>query len=200
MTPGSFVNRLCLRWVGWYTRGLPPDVAERRRAEIASDLWEHERDAARAGMSDLAIRVEVLGRVFSGMSADLSWRREVDRQPRARFVDGERRVSKSSVRLEGAFLVLVAFDIALAAAMLPIAGSDLLYGVRALAVVAVLVTGLVLRSRAPLSSLGFVVVGAAGMVSLWFWLPPLYLVGLATIVVGIITTRRPRQPDPATSA
>jgi hypothetical protein len=134
------------------------------------------------------------------MSADLSWRRAVDRQPRARFVDGEKRVSKSSVRIEGVFLFLVAFDIALAAAMLPVAGSDFFYGVRALAVVAVLVTGLTLRSRAPLWTLGLVVVGAAGMVSLWFWLPPLYLVGLATIVVGVITTRRPRQPDPATSA
>lgn len=191
------MNRLCLAWVGWYTRGLPPDDAERRRAEIASDLWEHERDASHAGLTGLAISVEVLGRVLSGVPADLSWRRTVNRQPRTRLVNGGKHVSKPSARLEGVFLVLVAFNIAVAAAMLPMTGSNVLDGARALVVVAVLVTGLMLRSRAPLWSLGFVVVGAAGMVSLWFWLPPLYLVGLATIVVGVITTRRPRQPDPS---
>jgi hypothetical protein len=195
--PRSLTNRLCLRWVHWYTRDLPHDVAERRRAEIVSDLWEHEVDASNAGLSGAAISVEVLGRVLSGVPADLSWRRAVGRQPRTRPVSGGMSVSKRSARLEGVFLVLVALNIALSTAMLPVAGSNVLYGVRALAVVALLVAGLALRTRAPMSSLGLVVLGAAGMVSLWFWLPPLYLVGLATIVIGVITTRRPRQRDPA---
>jgi hypothetical protein len=200
MTPRSFAHRLCLRWVRWYTHGLPRDAAERRRAEVASDLWEHERDASEAGLSDLAISVEVVGRVLSGMPADLSWRRALGRQPRTRLVNGGKHMSKHAERLEGIFLVLVAFNIALAAAMLPVTGSDVLYGIRALAVVALLVAGLALRTRAPMSSLGLVVIGAAGMVSLWFWLPPLYLLGFATIVVGVITTRRPRRREPAPSA
>ena len=126
MRPRSLADRLCLRWVEWYTRGLPRDVADRRRAEIVSDLWEHEQDASRAGLADLAISVEVLGRVLSGVPADLSWRRAVGRRPRTRPVNGGVHVSKSSNRLEGIFLVLVAVNIALAAAMLPVAGSNVI--------------------------------------------------------------------------
>ncbi len=66
-------------WSAIYTRGLPPEEAERRRDEIRSDLFEH---AACAGATP-AQQVHVLGRVLWGIPADLSWRRAA-RAPRER--------------------------------------------------------------------------------------------------------------------
>jgi hypothetical protein len=61
--------RLVRRWIRLYTRGLPPDAAERRRAELESDLWEHLHDDGEAHASRM-----VLGRCVRGIPADLWWR------------------------------------------------------------------------------------------------------------------------------
>jgi hypothetical protein len=187
-------------WVRWYTRDLPHEVAVRRRAEIACDLWEHQQDATRAGLGRFACELEVVGRVLSGAPADLSWRRAVGKQPRTRLVPGGNVMHRSSSRLEGVFVVLVTLNIAIAVSMIPLIGTEVLYGLRALGVVAVLVGALLVRARAPLTSLLLLTIGAIGAVTLWFWLPPVYVIGLATIVVGALTTRRPmpRSNAPAT--
>ena len=49
MTAGDHTAALVARWVAWYTRHLPTEVAERRRAELASDLWEQRADARALG-------------------------------------------------------------------------------------------------------------------------------------------------------
>lgn len=69
-------ERLARAWVAFYTRGLPPEVAERRRGELASDLFEHTSGGSTP-------QAEVLGRVLWGIPADLSWRRAA-RAPRRR--------------------------------------------------------------------------------------------------------------------
>jgi hypothetical protein len=192
--------RFGMRWVGWYTRDLPDDVAARRRAEIACDLWEHQYDAARHGVSAFVFSLEVVGRVLSGVPADLSWRRAVGRQPRARLVPGGNVVSRVASKLEMAFVILVTLNVAMAFSMVPLIGTEVLYGIRALGVVAVLVTALVVRARAPRTSFALTVLGTIGAVALWFWLPPVYLIGLVTIIVGALATiaQRPRTKAPAT--
>lgn len=70
------VGRLALRWVDRYTAALPSDVAEQRRAEIRSDLWEHRAWAERAGHGDLATAAAIVWRVMAGIPADLRWRRD----------------------------------------------------------------------------------------------------------------------------
>lgn len=60
-------ERLTLRWVELYTRGLPAGLREERLAEIESDLWEHRRAGASAGA--------ILSRCLRGVLADLGWRR-----------------------------------------------------------------------------------------------------------------------------
>ena len=66
--------RLAQAWVALYTRGLPADRRDARRAEISSDLWEHGHDAACDGSRDGT--ASVLGRVLAGVPADISWRVE----------------------------------------------------------------------------------------------------------------------------
>jgi hypothetical protein len=66
--------RVAEGWVAWYTRGLPGDVRDARRAELRSDLFEHRRHAAAHGHGRLRWSIQVGGRVARGMPDDLWWR------------------------------------------------------------------------------------------------------------------------------
>ena len=61
-------------WTRLYTWGMPPHVRDARRAEIESDLWEHEHDLD----SDLHLgpTVQLLSRLILGVPYDLQWRLE----------------------------------------------------------------------------------------------------------------------------
>ena len=61
-------------WVATYTRRLPAQVAERRRAEVASDLWEQRADAS--GGSPSTVGLSILRRMAAGIPADLRWRQQ----------------------------------------------------------------------------------------------------------------------------
>ena len=71
MTPLAAANAVVRAWTRLYTTRLPVVSRDLRRAEIDSDLWEFERDAAR---SDLAPALHVLARLLLGIPDDLSWR------------------------------------------------------------------------------------------------------------------------------
>lgn len=66
--------RVAEGWVAFYTRGLPSEVRDARRAELRSDLWEHRRHAAADGHGRLRWSLQVGGRVVRGMPDDLWWR------------------------------------------------------------------------------------------------------------------------------
>jgi hypothetical protein len=63
----AFASSVARSWVRLYTRGIPSDLRDARRAEIESDIWEH-RQAEPA--------VSLLLRVILGVPADLVWRVE----------------------------------------------------------------------------------------------------------------------------
>jgi len=79
----SRVIRWVEAWARYYTRELSPTVAVDRRAELASDLFEH---AAAEGTP-----AAILSRAIRGIPADLAWRHEERRAVR-RLVPMERRV------------------------------------------------------------------------------------------------------------
>lgn len=62
-------------WARRYTRGLPDPVAERRRAEIASDGWEQRAYARDIGAPAFVLTVSIVRRVLAGVPADLRWSR-----------------------------------------------------------------------------------------------------------------------------
>ena len=70
----SLLVRAVEGWVAFYTRGLPSEVRDARRAELRSDLWEHLRRASSDGHGRLRRSFQVGGRVVRGMDADLWWR------------------------------------------------------------------------------------------------------------------------------
>jgi lysylphosphatidylglycerol synthetase-like protein (DUF2156 family) len=65
---------LVARWVRWYTRGLPAEVAERRTGEIAADLHDHVAHDRAAGVPDRRIALGILSRLVRGLEADAAWR------------------------------------------------------------------------------------------------------------------------------
>ena len=83
MTTGRSAT-LVRRWVALYTHGLPVDVRDARREEIAADLWSQAHDAARVDPS--APADDVLGRLLFGLWADITWRLEHGRRVRGRPV------------------------------------------------------------------------------------------------------------------
>jgi hypothetical protein len=66
--------RVAERWVAFYTRGLPGEVRDARRAELRSDLFEHRQHASANGHGRLRWSLQVGGRVVRGMADDLWWR------------------------------------------------------------------------------------------------------------------------------
>jgi hypothetical protein len=67
---------LVRRWVAVYTRGLPADVRQDRRDEIADDLWCQRIEAGESGRGDGPVSGEILARLLLGIPADVGWRLE----------------------------------------------------------------------------------------------------------------------------
>jgi hypothetical protein len=65
---------LAARWVRFYTRDLPPPVAERRVAEIEADLHDHIAHERSHGLGDRRIAWEIASRLVRGVAADAAWR------------------------------------------------------------------------------------------------------------------------------
>lgn len=66
------VVRLVRLWTAAVTAGLPAAARDRRREEIASDLWEFHQDPSRGG--DLASALRVAARLLVGIPDDIIWR------------------------------------------------------------------------------------------------------------------------------
>lgn len=62
-------------WALRYTASLQEDVAQRRRGEIRSDVWEHRAWAEQSGIPPALLAVSILRRVVAGMAADMRWQR-----------------------------------------------------------------------------------------------------------------------------
>ena len=78
MTPERMA-RLVAAWVRFYTRHLPPAVAERRREEIDADLHDHIAHEREAGTGERRIALGIAGRMVRGMAADASAHRPLVR-------------------------------------------------------------------------------------------------------------------------
>ena len=92
---------LVARWVRFYTRDLPTELAERRGEEIDADVHDHIEHERAQGTGDRRIAFGILSRMVRGAAADASWRGH--HAPR-----GHRSASRSAVRVVlGTALVLL---------------------------------------------------------------------------------------------
>ena len=76
MTPERMAE-LVARWVRFYTRQLPPPIAQRRIDEIDADLHDHIAHERDHGSKDRRIALSIAARMVRGLAADASWRRTI---------------------------------------------------------------------------------------------------------------------------
>jgi hypothetical protein len=189
----TWADRCATRWTAWYTRGLAPPVAERRREEIASDLFEH---AAAVGHGR-AQQCNVLGRVLWGIPADLSWRRAARAsQPRARTTGASMKLRRVTLAV---LVAVVAFLVWAGIGTLRADGAGLEYTALFALAVAMVGAGIALRDRAPAVAAILMLVGAAAPMAIFYWMAPVFVPGfLAVATLVVITQLRRRRTNPAT--
>jgi hypothetical protein len=176
--------RLARRWVNLYTRSLPRDVAERRRAEIESDLWEQVHDE---GSID-RVADAVLGRCLRGIPADVWWRYHTLLAERGARERSREMIHNLKSDWWPPLVVLYALG-ATASVTVPILANDEPSSVAIVVAVtvtvvagAVMLAGLVVRHRHAVAGSWMIAVGAVpGLASV------LLPVGLAVLIGGVWT-------------
>lgn len=202
-------------WVATYIRRLPTEVGERRRAEVASDLWEQRADGRESATRDVLVALSILRRMAAGMPADLRWRRGQLAAARGRMPEpAERRLLHALGRnlwlvlagLVGVTEVVVGARIALRGAepvtgtginakLGPSVGGGLLIAGAGL----LLLSGIVWRRRSPSSGMILIVAGSLPALLLSPWILPLTVV--LAVGLDLVRTLRPGgQGTPARSA
>jgi hypothetical protein len=180
----ELASALVRAWVRLYTRGLPADLRDARRAELEADLWEHARAGESEGSRSVALAGAMLRRAAAGTPADLSWRFG-RRRPRAvgAFLGRHRLTVIGTALAFWFFFVSAAAGLgiqgwAYTGERYPVAVASGLAGVL---VLVGLVRMRAVRSRARrLLAAGAILGGSLG---LWLWGPPFaaaLLVWLAT--------------------
>jgi len=189
-------DRLAITWARLYTRGLPPDVAERRREELVSDLHEH---ASLQGRSPAQQR-EVVGRVLWGIPADLSWRRAARAHERARLESGAPMTLRKVTH--ALFAVYVLFDVWAAIGIFANPDGDYLpYASGMFAAAVCIALGLRGRDEAPRRSTVLLAVGAVLPAVTLFWMAIIFgPVAVGLIALAIATEPGRREPDPLLAA
>ncbi|MGL6279359.1 MAG: hypothetical protein ACRC50_07375 [Gaiella sp.] len=198
-------ERLTGWWVDRYTRGLDPRLREARRAELASDVWEH-RTAAGDG---LATELAIASRCLRGVPADLVWRRAARGGRRALPTRSAivRGVGWAVAGMAYAFLAVMHGWFATALVGLDLYGADSAPGDvehwsrMSGALLAMLVGGALLLRRCPRLGAGLVVGAGAAFVTaglMWWFIPVLGPTAIAVTVASITLARRRRARDRAT--
>ena len=188
----AWADAIARGWTAWYTRRVADDVAERRRSEIRSDLYEH---AAASGCTPTQ-QFEVLGRVLWGIPADLSWRRAA-RAPRERRLETGESMTLRKVTF-GLFAVYALFDVwAALGVILNPDGGGWPWGVALLGGATLIVLGLRARDDSPRQSTVLLSLGALAPLS-FYWMLPLFLpIAVGLIWLAIVTEPDRRTPAPA---
>ncbi len=187
-----WADRVAQSWTAIYTRGLLAEVAERRRDEIRSDLFEHSLEAG----VGRAQQVQVVGRVLRGIPADVAWRRVARAPSRRRFGTGEPRALSGPTTL---VLALVAvFDVWAGVGAVNAEGAGWRYAAPLFIAAAMIVLGLYRREASPRRATLLIVAGATVPVVIFSWMAPIFIPGWLLISALVVTTEpRRRTPHPA---
>ena len=192
MSAADRVAELVSRWVATYTRHLPTEVGERRRAEVASDLWEERAAGREAGTRTVLVALSILRRMAAGVPADLRWRESQLAAARGRPLQAKERHALHALArnwwlvlaaLVGVTEVVVGARIVLDGAE-PVTGSGITArigptvggGVLIAGAGLLLLLGVVWRRRSPVNGGILIVAGAVPALLLSPWAVPLAVI------------------------
>jgi len=198
MSPADRAAAVVSWWVATYSRHLPTEAAERRQAELASDLWEQRAYGRLVRAPAPAVALSILRRMAAGMPADLRWRQHQLAATRGRpLVPGGRPVLRTLAR--NWWLILAAlvglFEVAFGVAI-PLhdgVNFDTIGGGAIVATAGLLVLGgiAVRRRRSRIAGDLMIAVGAMPMMP-WLWIIPLPVAGLTVIVAATVDAAEAR--------
>lgn len=190
-------ERVTLAWVRRYTRGLPAEWREERRAELESDLWEQVSGAQARGQRLGVTQAILLSRCARGAVADLSWRRRA-RPGRAPGI-AWRLASRTMFVLCAVFLVVV--DVAGSLPLIGVSngsedwspGGAMQFARVCATLLVSLVGGLLVMGRHARTGAALASIGAVATATYMYWAWP--FLGPAALVVTIgavrVARRRP---------
>ncbi|HEX5728203.1 hypothetical protein [Microbacterium sp.] len=197
---------VALRWVDWYSGLVSTEAAERRRAEIESDLWEQRSDARENGGRSSFVAGAIALRVVGGVPDDLLWVRTQRLAMRGQRADGK--ASAMNSREDSPARWWWVAGAAVLAALYLGFGLDNLYGdygplpasaALCFACLAILLAGIACRVKAPRASGALISAGALPLL-MAYWAPPLMIAGLAVAVGAMIEVARRSAVGPAARA
>lgn len=190
-------------WTRIYTAGLPTYLRENRRAEIASDLWEHQRLAEREGSNDVQMAIEMLLRLVMGIHADVAWRLECG--ARARLEKGSRPMHvitiQKSVAVTAGLLILMAFGLA-ASNFWSVEGTTVeplgrfWAGMLGVVPAVLMMVGLLLSGRAPRAGGLILFLGAISFAVLMWWT---IIIPLTAVLLAVLWFRHPSESGHSTT-
>ncbi|KHK97758.1 hypothetical protein LK09_09625 [Microbacterium mangrovi] len=195
--------RMVLAWVDCYTSGVSTQAAERRRAEIHSDLWEQQADARANGRPPSAVSLSIARRAVFGAPADLLWVRKQRAASRGLPTEQKARSMNIATRLIvrwwwafGAAL-LAAWGLTQSIGQLLEPGMPYLAGtIQGLTVSTLLIAGIALRRWMPRTAAALVVAGGATFAMLT-WAPVVMAIGILVVLgAGAEVVRLTAQGDP----
>lgn len=195
-------------WCKTYTRGLPEGDRAARRAEIESDLWEHQDDGRIHDAIPVDVGFDILVRFVTGVPADITWRRGARigrRESSAAFTPRLGKGRKMATRLFVTFsaalaIVLGAFLLLNAVGMFLEGGNDYLpYALSQIVSGAVLIASVPVGARSPRKAAGLVAVAVVLYAVVHIWMVVI-VVPLAVILVGGAWLRSRSTPPPVPQA
>jgi hypothetical protein len=184
------------RWVRWYSGLVSTEAAERRRAEIESDLWEQRADAREAGAQSLTVAGSIVSRVVGGMPHDLLWVRT--QRLTMRGLQADRKASPVNPLGNSLARWWWVAGAAVLAALYLGAGVENLtadYGplpesaAQCFVYLAIIVAGIACSYKAPRTSGVLVATASLPTLALW-WSPPLMIFGGAIATGALIQVAR----------
>ena len=207
-------GRAGVRWVATYTQHLPAEIGQRRRAEVASDVWEQRAAGLQAATPAAVVALSILRRIAAGMPADLRWRQGQLAAARGRSLEPRERPLLRALAsnwwlvlagLIGAAEVVVGARIALGGAQ-PVIGTGATArtgtttggGILIASAGLLVLLGIVWRRRSRSGGGVLIAAGALPAMPLWPWLVPLVVVlAITSELVRARHLGRPGTPPPS---
>lgn len=184
-------------WTWLYTAGMAPEIADRRREEIAAHSRDfHEWLLVASVQHRRAAVVHALTQFVFGIPSDIGWRAQCGRA--AFSVRAVAEAFLGGVMLAG-FLLLFPAAFALGiqyrgagepTAFLSVATAILLVA----AMLLLIAPGLLAMERWPAAGTALVVLGVACVTIVLWWFIPAVVLGLAGMVGALVGGRRMRAP------
>ena len=194
-------------WVSLYTSGLPPEFRDSRRAEIDSDVWEHQQIAEFLDQPPGGTALHLLARLVMGIPCDVTWRLEA-----AHSAQSERSISVNesgtmrSLVVVGVVVALFLVVTGIGAVVDALVQEDLASGQAGFGAISVIAgaavgSGLLTSRRNPLLGIGLVAAGAITVAAAWYWMLVITIpIGIAMVALAFFRARQTGWPRGAGTA